>query len=378
MMSDFLANNRGELIQRCRTKVAQRPLRHATAEQLREGVPTFLDQLIKTLRIEQSSDSTDSREISGLSSGVPSLSEIGQSAAHHGRNLLALGFSVDQVVHDYGDLCQAITDLAFERDAPFLVDEFRTLNRCLDNAIADAVTEFSYQRDLALRGEKRVEVNERLGFFAHELRNLLGTANLAFAATQAGGLSLSGATGSVLERSLESLTRLVDQSIDEVGTEANNEHQDALFSLSDFVADVRQSSDLAAKLSGIAVRVSAVDVRLGVSGNRDLLYSSVMNLLQNAFKFTKSHTAVTLDAYADADRILIDVKDHCGGLPPGDLERLFEPSVQTGANGSGIGLGLSVARRSIESNGGVLSVRDEPGRGCTFTISLPRHTMSIN
>jgi hypothetical protein len=162
MMSDFLANNRGELIQRCRTKVAQRPLRHATAEQLREGVPTFLDQLIKTLRIEQSSDSTDSREISGLSSGVPSLSEIGQSAAHHGRTLLALGFSVDQVVHDYGDLCQAITDLAFERDAPFLVDEFRTLNRCLDNAIADAVTEFSYQRDLALRGEKRVEVNERL------------------------------------------------------------------------------------------------------------------------------------------------------------------------------------------------------------------------
>ena len=239
MMSDFLANNRGELIQRCRTKVAQRPLRHATAEQLREGVPTFLDQLIKTLRIEQSSDSTDSREISGLSSGVPSLSEIGQSAAHHGRTLLALGFSVDQVVHDYGDLCQAITDLAFERDAPFLVDEFRTLNRCLDNAIADAVTEFSYQRDLALRGEKRVEVNERLGFFAHELRNLLGTANLASAATQTGGLSLSGATGSVLERSPESLTRLVDQSIDEVGTEANNEHQDALFSLSDFVADVR-------------------------------------------------------------------------------------------------------------------------------------------
>ena len=201
---------------------------------------------------------------------------------------------------------------------------------------------------------------------------------MASAATQTGGLSLSGATGSVLERSPESLTRLVDQSIDEVGTEANNEHQDALFSLSDFVADVRQSSDLAAKLSGIAVRVSAVDVRLGVSGNRDLLYSSVMNLLQNAFKFTKSHTAVTLDAYADADRILIDVKDHCGGLPPGDLERLFEPSVQTGANGSRIGLGLSVARRSIESSGGVLSVRDEPGRGCTSTISLPRHTMSIN
>ena len=52
---------------------------------------------------------------------------------------VALGYTADQVVHDYGDLCQAITDLAFERDAPFAVDEFRTLNRCLDNAIADAV-----------------------------------------------------------------------------------------------------------------------------------------------------------------------------------------------------------------------------------------------
>jgi hypothetical protein len=67
------------------------------------------------------------------------LSEIGTSAVAHGASLLGLGYTVDQVVHDYGDLCQSITDLAFERDAPFSVEEFRTLNRCLDNAIADAV-----------------------------------------------------------------------------------------------------------------------------------------------------------------------------------------------------------------------------------------------
>ena len=52
---------------------------------------------------------------------------------------------MDQVIHDYGDLCQAITELAFEQAAPFETKEFRTLNRCLDNAIADAVTEFTYQ-----------------------------------------------------------------------------------------------------------------------------------------------------------------------------------------------------------------------------------------
>jgi len=55
--------------------------------------------------------------------------------------LLQHGFTVDQVVHDYGDLCQAITKLAVDRGAAIQVEEFRTLNRCLDNAIADAVTE---------------------------------------------------------------------------------------------------------------------------------------------------------------------------------------------------------------------------------------------
>jgi hypothetical protein len=59
---------------------------------------------------------------------------------------LRLGFTIEQVVHDCGDLCQAITDLAFERSVPIEIDEFRTLNRCLDNGIADAVMEFSFQR----------------------------------------------------------------------------------------------------------------------------------------------------------------------------------------------------------------------------------------
>jgi signal transduction histidine kinase len=99
----------------------------------------------------------------------------------------------------------------------------------------------------------------------------------------------------------------------------------------------------------------------------------VGNLLQNAFKFTHHHTEVTLDAYALSDRILIDVKDHCGGLPPGNAERMFLPFTQNGEDRTGLGLGLSIARRSVEANNGVLSVRDVPGTGCVFTVSLPRY-----
>ena len=132
-------------------------------EQLLNGVPLFLDQLIKTLEAEDVDDSVASLRISGASGGDGiALSELGVSAGAHGKQLLVLGYTVDQVVHDYGDLCQAITELAFERDAPFAVEEFRTLNRCLDNAIADAVTEFSYQRDLTLdrmRDRKSTRLN---------------------------------------------------------------------------------------------------------------------------------------------------------------------------------------------------------------------------
>ena len=122
--------------------------------------------------------------------------------------------------------------------------------------------------------------------------------------------------------------------------------------------------------------VSDVDPLLAVDVDRDLLLSAVGNLLQNAFKFTHPHSEVTLNAYALADRILIDVQDHCGGLPPGSVENMFVPFVQGAEDRSGLGLGLSIARRSVEANGGALSVRDLPGSGCVFTIDLPRHSIT--
>jgi signal transduction histidine kinase len=82
-----------------------------------------------------------------------------------------------------------------------------------------------------------------------------------------------------------------------------------------------------------------------------------------------------LRACADGNRVLIEVADHCGGLPPGKAQRLFAPFVQDGADRSGLGLGLTIARRSVEASGGRLSVRDVPAKGCVFTIDLPRHSL---
>jgi len=145
--------------------------------------------------------------------------------------------------------------------------------------------------------------------------------------------------------------------------------------LADFIDQIGASALLEARARGCKLTVSDVDARLAVDVDPDMLLSALGNLLQNAFKFTQQGTEVTVNAYAVADRILIDVEDHCGGLPPDSADKMFLPFSQSGADKSGLGLGLAISRRSIEANSGILRVRDVPGTGCVFTIDLPRHAL---
>ena len=375
MLHEFLTTNRVELIERCRAKVGLRLAPTATASALKYGIPRFLAQLIRTLEIEETSEPLRSLEVSGAGGGRSASSEIGITAAQHGLELLQQGFTVDQVVHDYGDLCQSIMDLAFDRRQPIDVDEFRTLNRCLDNGIADAVKEFALQRD-ALLAEGGIQAsNERLGYFAHELRNQLNTAMLAVAAIKTGNVGLGGATGSILDRSLLALRNLIDRSLADVRVMAGMPARRALVALPAFIAEVQISASLEAQSRGCQFVTSAVDPQLAIYGDREMLAAAVGNLLQNAFKFTERDTEVSLRAYGREDRVLIDVADHCGGLPEGDAQKMFHAFTQNSEDRSGLGLGLSICRSSVEANEGILRVRDLPGSGCVFTIDLPRRTL---
>jgi len=298
---------------------------------------------------------------------------MGVTATAHGKDLMVLGYSVDQVVHDYGDLCQAITELAFERDAPFAIQEFRTLNRCLDNAIADAVTEFSFQREASLVRNRDAEDNRRAGTLAHELRNSLGTATISLRALELSGMPVGGATGALLKRSLTAMGNLITRALDDVRNGVQGQRE--TFSVASFIADAYNEWEPRASLGGLVFKAPAVDPALAVCGNRELLLAALGNVLQNAFKFTRPHSEVTLRAYAFGELVQIDVMDHCGGLPAGSAESMFTPFTQRSDDKSGLGLGLSIARQSIEADTGTLSVRDVPAVGCIFTIGLPRLTL---
>src|SRR5438093_1745737 len=153
----------------------------ANQAEIDHGVPAFLDQLGDALRL-----------------GLNCTPEIGKSAILHGHDLLLQGFTVSQVVHDYGDICQAITELALERNAPVSTDDFRMLNRCLDEAMAGAVTQYTRERNQSAIDGESARGGERLGFFTHELRNLTNNAIVAFEVLKTGNVGVAGSTGAVL------------------------------------------------------------------------------------------------------------------------------------------------------------------------------------
>jgi signal transduction histidine kinase len=271
------------------------------------------------------------------------------------------------VVHDYGDVCQVITQLAVQGGAPISGEEFRILNLCLDDAIAGAVTEYARLRERSIVAEG----TERLGVLTHEMRNFLNAATLSFQSIQSGHVAVSGSTGMILGRSLTGLRDLLDRSLVDVRLDAGIERLEVI-SVADLIAEVEIGAAMQAQSYGAHFKLVTVEAPVTIEGDRQILIAAVSNLLQNAFKFTRTGTTVCLTAHATPDRVLFDIEDECGGLPPGKTETLFLPFEQRGADRSGLGLGLSICLKAAKANGGELNVRNLPGKGCIFTLDLPR------
>jgi hypothetical protein len=211
MLHEFLIANRNELIERCRQKMATRFEPSPFPDDLEHGIPLLLNQIADALRLEHPATG----DYPPAAKMPPMDTEIGPMADLHGAAMLRAGYSIDQVVHEYGDFCQSVTELAIESGAAISTDEFRILNRCLDNAIAGAVKSFGQegrlQREVRAQG-----LHERLHLFSDQQRRLVDIAIHSFSAIRTGDVGLNGATGALLMHSLNELHALAERTLPQI------------------------------------------------------------------------------------------------------------------------------------------------------------------
>ncbi len=206
MLHEFLTANRTVLITRCRAKVAKRFAPSEIPVALEHGVPLFLQQLVQALRLPQQLSYPGS---------TPDVTEIRRAAAIHGADLLRQGYTVEQVVRDYGDVCQSVTELASEQNTEISTFEFGILNRSLDDAIAEAVTSYGSARQV-VSNDQAETLQQRLTVFSDEHQRLVGIALHSYAAIKTGNVGLTGSTGALLIYTLEELRFLADRMLPEI------------------------------------------------------------------------------------------------------------------------------------------------------------------
>ena len=362
-LHEFIALNREEIIRRCRAKVATRCMPPPTEEEIDYGVPLFLDQLVDALRL-----------------GLSSSPQIERTAGRHGQELLLKGFTVSQVVQDYGDVCQSVTGLAVELDAPISTDDFRTLNRCLDDAIAGAVTEFGLARNQSTLDDESARGNERLGFLAHEVQALTNTAIIAFEVLKTGNVGNAGSTAAVLDGCLMGIQGLLGRSLAEVRLPQRVQNR-GRFLVAGFIEELAAAATVEAEAKGIVLRVLPVEDGVVIDADRQVLAARrarpPAECLQVHQAFDHRHAA----GRRQRERVLIEILDECDGLPEREGPRLVPIVPRTAAGwrrpGSWSRL-QSMGRRSERRPASLPATCPKPAASLPWTCRGSRCWSSLN
>ena len=120
--------------------------------------------------------------------------------------------------------------------------------------------------------------------------------------------------------------------------------------------------------SRIALSLKAAPHRFPLDAER--VRQALTNLLLNAVQASPAGTPATASAATEDDALVFTVRDRGPGIPPEELERIFEPFSTTRPTGTG--LGLAVAQRIVQMHGGTLTAADDPGGGASFRLAIPR------
>ena len=236
------------------------------------------------------------------------------------------------------------------------------------------------QRQVKEAEDTARRMNEFIAMLAHELRTPLApilNAVETMERTRSGGTSDVPLLG-VIARQTRHLARIVDDLIDinriargTLGIARNN--VDLAEAVKQSVESVRPSVDRAQQ----RLEVVLPQPPLAVFGDIHRLTQVISNILNNACRYTPSGGTISISARIMADDIVLTIRDTGRGIPTEDLERIFnlfdQGSKLSGETASGLGIGLSLARRIVELHGGTITVESAGlGKGSAFHVRLPR------
>jgi signal transduction histidine kinase len=355
LLYEFLIANRGKILALVAQKTADISENRATSAESQRGLPRLFDHLVLELKREaQGSPKRSSKDYGPNSTGA------------HGKELSRLGHTVSQVVHGYGVLCQAVTEFAEDTKAPITSGEFSTLNLCLDVAIADAVEGFTEHAVV-----ETADSAKRLGILVHELRNCMTAAIIAHAMIKDGVVGTGGSTSALLGRNLYRMRDILDRPLTEARLEKDPVVDPRPVLLLQIVGGVEAAASMETRLRGQTLKIK-VDPRAKVHGDHQYLTSALSNIVHNAIKYSPQGGTISVRSRNTAKSTVLEVEDQCGGLPKKIAAAFFQPPTRKGSERKGVGLGLTISRQAVALHGGTLAVRDRPGQGCIFSITLPK------
>jgi signal transduction histidine kinase len=357
-LHEVLAGRADEVMARWQAKVLGTitPEGLETAE-LVDHLPLFLREVVAALRADE-----------GLES-FASVPDESQTATVHGEQRLRLGFSLDAVVREYGALRDAILSTGRDAGVPISVREAQTVFDSTISGIASAVSEYARQRDAELHRQH----NEHVAFLAHELRNPLGSASMALSVLEERGHVPPHERATLaLKTGLSKISELVDHALEVARVASGVELRREPTTLRTLLAaiEVAAASDAEARGVELAMHIEQ-DIDLLVDSR--LMHSALSNVVRNAIKYTGHGGVIEVRSRVAGDRVVVEVEDACGGLPPGQVEQAFAPFVRLGTDQAqpGFGLGLAIAKQAVDAHGGSLRVQNLPGKGCIFCLELP-------
>lgn len=375
VLGDFIHTNQRDLMALCSARAARRAGAVAPRAESQFGTRHFLEALPSALSAatETGATSDSADDARGLG-----LADINSIAARHGMEMLSSGAPLEWVVHEYGDVCQAITQLAQRRNAVIPTRDFEALNWCLDNAMASAVSEYAHQHELLSSRESSETMHESLGRLADELRVPLAAALDATSAMRAGSPGASRADMLSLEGHLGALREVIDRSLAMIRLRSGMTACPETIAVGDLVSDLGGWGEMQAQASGCRLVIVPASTHLFVHADRAMLVSSLRRLLVAAFQASIQKGRIELRVLASDSRVFIEVHDDLPKYKRKPGRRRAGSSVELRATSRlAADRDRALVERSVQDNGGRLRMRELPGTERVYTVDLPRERISV-